>query len=78
MGDEIKKNEKGGAHSTYGRQERCKWFLVEKHGGKRPLGRPRSIWEDNIKMDLQAHTDHSHDSRTIKWKKLTNEEPNGL
>ena len=21
--------------------------------GKRPLGRPRSSWEDNIKMDLQ-------------------------
>ena len=21
--------------------------------GKRPLGRPRCIWEDNIKMDLQ-------------------------
>ena len=21
--------------------------------GKRPLGRPRHIWEDNIKMDLQ-------------------------
>ena len=24
-----------------------------KHEGKRPLGRPRSRWEDNIKMDLQ-------------------------
>jgi len=32
----------------------------------------------NIKMDLQAHTDHSHDSRKIKWKKLTTEQPNGL
>jgi hypothetical protein len=27
--------------------------LVGKPGGKRPLGRPRCIWEDNIKMDLQ-------------------------
>ena len=27
--------------------------LVEKPGGKRPLGRPRCRWEDNIKMDLQ-------------------------
>jgi len=26
---------------------------VEKPEGKRPLGRPRYIWEDNIKMDLQ-------------------------
>jgi len=24
-----------------------------KPDGKRPLGRPRSRWEDNIKMDLQ-------------------------
>jgi len=27
--------------------------LVGKPEGKRPLGRPRSKWEDNIKMDLQ-------------------------
>ena len=28
--------------------------LLGKHEGKRPLGRPRRRWEDNIKMDLQA------------------------
>ena len=27
--------------------------LVVKHEGRRPLGRPRRRWEDNIKMDLQ-------------------------
>jgi hypothetical protein len=27
--------------------------LVGKPEGKRPLGRPRRVWEDNIKMDLQ-------------------------
>ena len=27
--------------------------LVRKPEGKRPLGRPRSIWEDNIKMNLR-------------------------
>jgi hypothetical protein len=27
--------------------------LVEKHEGKRPLGKPRPRWEDNIKMNLQ-------------------------
>ena len=27
--------------------------LVGKPEGKRPLGRPRRKWEDNIKMDLQ-------------------------
>jgi hypothetical protein len=27
--------------------------LVERPEGRRPLGRPRRRWEDNIKMDLQ-------------------------
>jgi len=27
--------------------------LVGKPEGKRPLGRPRRRWEDNIKMDFQ-------------------------
>jgi hypothetical protein len=26
---------------------------VGRHEGRRPLGRPRRRWEDNIKMDLQ-------------------------
>ena len=29
-------------------------ILVGKPGGKRPLGKPRRRWEDNIKMDLQG------------------------
>jgi hypothetical protein len=29
------------------------WALVGKPEGRRPLGRPRRKWEDNIKMDLQ-------------------------
>jgi hypothetical protein len=28
-------------------------ILVGKSEGRRPLGRPRCSWEDNIKMDLQ-------------------------
>jgi len=28
-------------------------YLVGKPEGKRPRGRPRRRWEDNIKMDLQ-------------------------
>ena len=28
-------------------------MLVGKSERKRPLGRPRRMWEDNIKMDLQ-------------------------
>jgi hypothetical protein len=31
----------------------AKMVLVGKSGGRRPLGRPRRRWEDNIKMDLQ-------------------------
>jgi len=27
--------------------------LVGKREGKRPLGRPRRRWEDNVKIDLQ-------------------------
>jgi hypothetical protein len=30
-----------------------KGVLVGKPEGKRPLGRPRCSWEDNVKMDLQ-------------------------
>jgi len=29
------------------------WVLVGKPDGKKPLGRHRRRWEDNIKMDLQ-------------------------
>jgi hypothetical protein len=28
-------------------------ILMGKPEGKRPLGRPRRMWEDNIKMDLK-------------------------
>ena len=28
-------------------------ILTGKHTGKRPLGRPRRRWEDNIRMDFE-------------------------
>jgi hypothetical protein len=35
-------------------ERRCVYrVLVENPEGKRPLGRPRRRWDDNIKMDLQ-------------------------
>jgi len=38
----------------YNLDEKCPHrVLVGKPEGKRPVGRPRSRWEDNIKMDLQ-------------------------
>jgi len=51
--------------------------LMGKPEGKRPLGRPRRRWEDNIKMDLQEverggmdwiEPSHGRD----KWRALVN------
>jgi hypothetical protein len=42
-GHVARKGEKRNAYS----------ILVGKPGGKRPLGRPRRRWVDNIKMDLR-------------------------
>ena len=38
---------------TMGEERGVHRVLVGKPEGKRPLGRPRRRWEDNIKMDLQ-------------------------
>jgi hypothetical protein len=35
-------------------EEKCIQILVGKTEGKRPLGRPRRWWVDNIKMDLSG------------------------
>ena len=43
----------GWACSTYVVEERLYRVLVGKSEGKRPLGRPKCRWEDNIKLDLQ-------------------------
>jgi hypothetical protein len=43
----------GGTCSAYGEGICVYRILVGKPEGKRPLGRPRHRWEDNIKMDLQ-------------------------
>jgi len=43
----------GGACRAYGGEKILYRVLVGKPEGKRPLGRPRGRWEDNIKMDLQ-------------------------
>jgi len=44
----------GGACSGYGGEERRGVYriLVGKPERKKPLGRPRRRWEDNIKMDF--------------------------
>jgi hypothetical protein len=53
LGDKIEKNGMVEVCSTYGRKHRCIQDFGRKPEGKRSLGRPRRIWEDNIKMDLQ-------------------------
>jgi hypothetical protein len=42
----------GGACSTNGEKRNAYRILVGKPEGRRPLGRPRRKWVDNIKMDL--------------------------
>ena len=53
MVGKIEKHEVGGAcgHMEEGRGVHR--VLVGKPEGKRPLGRPRRRWEDNIKRDLR-------------------------
>jgi hypothetical protein len=43
----------GGACNTNGEKRNAFRILVGKPEGKRPLGRPRRMWLDNIKMDLR-------------------------
>jgi hypothetical protein len=43
----------GGACSSDGEGRGVYWVLAGKPEGKRPLGRPRSRWEDNMKINLQ-------------------------
>jgi hypothetical protein len=43
----------GRACSTNGAKRNAYRLLVGKPEGKRPLGRPRCRWVDNIKMDLR-------------------------
>jgi hypothetical protein len=42
----------GGPFSTNGEKKNAYRLLVGKQEGKRPLGRPRRRWVDNIRMDL--------------------------
>jgi hypothetical protein len=44
----------GSGHIFIGVERGVHRVLMGKPEGKRPLGRPRHRWEDNIKMDLQG------------------------
>jgi hypothetical protein len=43
----------GGTCGTHGKGRGIYSVLVGRPEGKRQFGRPRRIWEDNIKMDLR-------------------------
>jgi hypothetical protein len=42
----------GGPCSTNGGEQERVWVIGGKPEGKRPLGKPRRRWVDNIRMDL--------------------------
>jgi hypothetical protein len=47
--------------------------LVGKPEGRRPFGRPRRRWEDNIKMDLtEMGWEHELDQDRDRWRAVTN------
>ena len=52
-GGKIELNEGAGHVARMGEGRGVHRVLVGKPEGKRPLGKPRRRWEDNIKMDLQ-------------------------
>jgi hypothetical protein len=53
LNDEVKEDEMGRACSTNGAKRKAYRISVGKPEGKRPLGRPKRRWVDNIKMDLR-------------------------
>jgi hypothetical protein len=53
LNDKIEKNKWAGHVARMGEKKGVCRVLMEKPEGKRPLGRPRHRWEDNIKMALQ-------------------------
>jgi hypothetical protein len=67
----------GGACSTNGETRNAYRLLVGKPKGRRPLGRPRRRWVDNIRMDLVEVEWGDVDSIGLaqdmdKWRALVN------
>jgi hypothetical protein len=48
----VEEDEVGGTFSMNGEKRNVYRLLVGRPEGKRPLGRPRCRWIDNLKMDL--------------------------
>jgi hypothetical protein len=63
--------------STNGEKRNAYTILVGKPEGKRPLGRPRLRWVDNIKIDLGERGWDAMDSMDLaqdrdEWRALVN------
>ena len=57
-----------GSHRVYWREKRRVLGLLENPEEKRPLGRRRNRWENNIKMDLQEV-----ECRLMDWKEIAHD-----
>jgi hypothetical protein len=73
----VKEDEVGRACSPNGEKRNAYRLLAGKPEGKRPLGRPRRRWVDNIKMDLSKIGWGSVDWIALaqdrdKWRALVN------
>jgi len=53
LDEQIKKNEMSCTCGAYGERRAVYRILVGELEGKRPLGRPRHRWENNIKINFQ-------------------------
>jgi hypothetical protein len=74
---QVKEKERAGHVVRIGAKRNAYRILVGKPGGKRPLGRPRRRWVDNIKMNLREigwdgmdWIDLAHDRD--QWRALVN------
>ena len=54
LGDEIKEDEMGGSHGTYGTEDQCIHGSGSKNGRRDIISKIRYRWKDNIKMYLRG------------------------
>jgi hypothetical protein len=67
INDQVKKDEMRRACSTNGEKKNVYGILVVNPEGKRPLGRPRRRWTDNIKVDLREIGWNGMDWSDLAW-----------
>jgi hypothetical protein len=73
----VKENEMVSTYSKNGEKRNAYRILMDKPEGRRPLGRPRYRWLNNIKMDLRERGWGGADSIDLaqdqdQWRVLVN------